>query len=269
VAERLHLLRPFRWRLAEVPLGLDHPYWVDDERFDLEFHVRELALPAPGSESQLSEQVARIFARQLNRSRPLWELYVIEGLAGGRVAVFTKIHHAAVDGLSGAEILSVLLDVSPEGRYIEPPPATNRRGERVPGDLEMLGRGIAGLPRQPLRIVTARLAVTRGLEAPTNLVISNVPGSPVPMFLAGARLEAQYPVSAIIDGVGINITVLSYRDQLDFGIVVDREMVDDAWDLIGRLKLAHEELLALVPPPAQASRNGAAPAKARRRAARA
>jgi hypothetical protein len=117
--------------------------------------------------------------------------------------------------------------------------------------------------------VTARLAVTRGLAAPTNLVISNVPGSPVPMFLAGARLEAQYPVSAIIDGVGINITVLSYRDQLDFGIVVDREMVDDVWDLIGRLKLAHEELLALVPPPAQASRNGAAPAKARRRAARA
>ena len=77
---------------------------------------------------------------------------MIEGLAGGRVGVFTKIHHAAVDGLSGAEILSVLLDVSPEGRYIQPPPATNRRGERVPSDLEMLGRGIAGLPRQPLRI---------------------------------------------------------------------------------------------------------------------
>ena len=70
VAERLHLLPPFRWRLAEVPLGLDHPYWVDDERFDLEFHVRELALPAPGSDSQLSEQVARIFARQLDRSGP-------------------------------------------------------------------------------------------------------------------------------------------------------------------------------------------------------
>ena len=78
--ERLPLLPPFRWRLAEVPLGLDYPYWVDDQDFDLDFHVRELALPAPGSDQQLAEQVARIFARPLDRARPLWELYVIHGL---------------------------------------------------------------------------------------------------------------------------------------------------------------------------------------------
>ncbi len=118
--------------------------------------------------------------------------------------------------------------------------------------------------------VTARLAVTRGLEAPTNLVISNVPGSPVPMYLAGAKLEAQYPISAIIDGVGMNITLLSYRDQLDFGIVADREMLDEAWDLIRRIEAAHAELLALVPrrraAPKGAGRNGAAPAKAEQQA---
>jgi diacylglycerol O-acyltransferase / wax synthase len=108
-----------------------------------------------------------------------------------------------------------------------------------------------------------RLATTRGVDAPTNLVISNVPGSAAPMYLAGARLEANYPVSAITDGMGLNITLLSYRDQLDFGIVVDREMVDDAWDLIKRLKAAHAELHALVSPPARASRNGRAPAKRR------
>ena len=102
--------------------------------------------------------------------------------------------------------------------------------------------------------VTARLAVTRGLHAPINIIISNVPGSPVPLFLAGARLEAHYPISAIIDGVGINITVLSYRDQLDFGVVVDRDMVDDAWELIERLRDAHEELYALLPH--GGSRNG-------------
>ena len=111
--------------------------------------------------------------------------------------------------------------------------------------------------------VTARLAVTRGLRRADNIVISNVPGSPVPLFLAGAKLEAHYPISAIIDGVGINITVLSYRDQLDFGVVVDREMVDDAWELIARLKAAHEELYALLPD--SAARNGRPPKPAKKR----
>ena len=79
--ERLPLLPPFRWRLAEVPFGLDYPYWVDDPDFDLDFHVRELALPARrAATQQLAEQVARIFARPLDRARPLWELYVIQGL---------------------------------------------------------------------------------------------------------------------------------------------------------------------------------------------
>ena len=103
--ERMHLLPPFRWRLAEVPFGIDYPYWVDDHDFDLDFHVRELALPAPGDERMLTDQVARIVSRPLDRSRPLWELYLIHGLEDGRVAVLTKMHHAAVDGASGAEIL--------------------------------------------------------------------------------------------------------------------------------------------------------------------
>src|SRR2546426_3619201 len=108
--ERLPLLPPMRWRLAEVPLGLDYPYWVDDPDFDLDFHVRELALPAPGTDSKLAEQVARIVARPLDRARPLWELYLIWGLEGGGVAMLTKIHHAVIDGLSGAEIMGVLFD---------------------------------------------------------------------------------------------------------------------------------------------------------------
>ena len=150
IAERIHLLPPFRWRLATVPLGLDHPYWVEDDAFDLEFHVRELALPAPGDDRQLAEQVARIVARPLDRARPLWELYVIHGLRDGRVALLTKMHHAAVDGMSGAEVLSVLLDTAPTGRDV--PPAGDRGGEvRTPGELGMLARGVAALPRQPLR----------------------------------------------------------------------------------------------------------------------
>jgi len=150
VGERLHLLPPFRWRLVEVPFGIDLPYWIEDPAFDLDFHIRESAVPPPGDDRRLGETVARIFARPLDRSRPLWELYLIHGLPEGRVAMLTKLHHSMVDGVSGNEILGVLLDPSPEGKEI--PPAPEREpGERVPGDLEMLGRGLLGLPRQPLR----------------------------------------------------------------------------------------------------------------------
>src|SRR4051795_242471 len=100
--ERLALLPPFRWRLTEVPLGLDYPYWIEDPDFDLDYHVRELALPQPGTDAKLAEQVARIIARPLDRSRPLWELYLIHGLEGGGVGMLTKVHHALIDGLSGA-----------------------------------------------------------------------------------------------------------------------------------------------------------------------
>src|SRR3954447_10902859 len=149
--ERLHLLPPLRWRLVEVPLGIDLPYWVEDPEFDLEFHVRETALPAPGNERQLAETVQRLFGRPLDRSRPLWELYVIHGLEGGRVAMLTKIHHAVVDGISGNEIMAVLLDPEPTGRVLDPSPERPRVTPPVPRDREMLARGLRGIPRQPLR----------------------------------------------------------------------------------------------------------------------
>ena len=107
IASRIHLLPPFRRKLVSVPFGLDHPYWIEDPEFDLDFHVRHIAVPPPGDHRQLAELVARIHARPLDRSRPLWELYLIEGLADGRVATFTKLHHAAIDGVSGAEILTI------------------------------------------------------------------------------------------------------------------------------------------------------------------
>src|SRR5919199_1408591 len=152
VGERIHLMKPFRWRLVNVPLGLDHPYWVDDPDFDLDFHIRDTGAPPPGDERALAEQVARIFARPLDRTRPLWELYLIHGLEDGRVALLTKVHHSVVDGVSGAEILSVLLDPSPEGREI-PSPEAPPKPEGKPSELSMLGRGLLGLPRQPLRAI--------------------------------------------------------------------------------------------------------------------
>ena len=150
VAERVRLLAPFRWRLAEVPFGLDHLCWFEDPNLDLVYHIRQLALPADGNEQLFAEQVARLIARSLDRARPLWELYLIHGLEHGRVAVLTKLHHAAVDGVSGAEILNVLLDPTPEGRDI-PAVATSSADARMPGQLQMLGGGMAGLPMQSLR----------------------------------------------------------------------------------------------------------------------
>ena len=118
MTQRLPLVPVMRRRLLDVPLGLDQPYWIDDPDFDIEYHVREIALPRPGSMAQLTEQVSRLHARPLDRRRPLWEMYLITGLAKGRCAVFTKVHHSAIDGASGAELLTVLLDLSPEGREL-------------------------------------------------------------------------------------------------------------------------------------------------------
>jgi diacylglycerol O-acyltransferase / wax synthase len=431
--ERLPLLPPLRWRLVQVPFGLDYPYWLDDPDFDLDFHVRELALPPGGRKEKLAEQVARIVSRPLDRSRPLWELYLIHGLENGHKAMLTKIHHSVIDGLSGAEIMGVLFDLAPEGREL--PQADVNGADRKPTELEMLTRGLMGFPRYPLRIlrslpralpnldespvfagipgtslvakatdrltrplsnretgvlahtnykapktcfngrisphrrfafgqldldevkevknkhrctvndvvvsicagavrswllehddlpsdplvvqvpvsvrtdeqmgtygnrimlmsaplftnepdgvrrlkkthdalaamkehhralpaellqdtnhfippaVFARAAratfaiSTSGRGRPTwNLVVSNVPGPQFPLYCAGAQLVANYPVSVITDGMGLNITVMSYRGHMDFGIVADRDQMPDLWSMLDRLGESLEEL---------------------------
>lgn len=434
--ERLHLLPPLRWKLVDVPLGLVRPYWIDDPDFDLDYHVREIALPEPGDDEQLATQVARIFSRPLDRTRPLWELYVIQGVrGGGHVATMSKIHHAMVDGMSGAEIMGVLFDLAPEGREIPPAPEGVSAGD-PPGGVAMLGRGVVGVPGQVVSTVRslastlphidvlpsalgipgattasrtlsrARNLVARNrdgqiLERPVlgaprvpfsgrigrhrvfafgsvdldrvktiknqlgvtvndvvvalcagavrewliahdalpdkpvvaqvpvsvrteeqrgtfgnrvsimlvpiptdesdpvqrvmrahevlrgakerhhatpadllqdatnfippalharatrvafelgargrplyNLVISNVPGPPVPLYLGGAELQANYPISVITDGAGLNITVLSYRGHMDFGIIADRDQMPDVDRVLDALRGGLDELEA-------------------------
>jgi WS/DGAT/MGAT family acyltransferase len=160
-AQRLHLLPPLRWQLAEVPLGVAHPSWVDGE-VDLDFHIREFALPAPGDDAALTEHVARLAAEPMNRSRPLWEAYLIHGLSADRVALLIKLHHSAVDGVSGSEILRTLLDESPHGRELPPSPACQT--ESVPNRLGMLVRGVADIPRQQLAAVNAARAALSHLD---------------------------------------------------------------------------------------------------------
>ena len=150
LSERLHLIPPFRRRLVEVPFGLDQPYWIEDPDFDLDFHVRNIGLPRPGTMRQLAEQVERIVARPLDRGRPLWELYFIEGLENGHVAQLTKVHHCAIDGVGGAEALAATLDLTPEPRVIEPP-AHPWEPDRIPTDFEMLNRALFALSMKPLK----------------------------------------------------------------------------------------------------------------------
>jgi len=148
---RLHLAPPLRQRLVEVPLGLGRPYWVDDPHFDIEFHLREVALPGPGTREQLGEQVARIHARPLDRTRPLWEGYVITGLEDGRAAYYSKIHHAAIDGISGAEILETVLDLSPEPREVYPEDTFVPRG--LPSRLDLVRRGLVSTALDPVEVL--------------------------------------------------------------------------------------------------------------------
>jgi WS/DGAT/MGAT family acyltransferase len=122
VASRLHLIPRFRKRVMSVPLDAGQPIWVDDDRFDIGYHVRLTALPAPGSRSQLLALFERVQAQMLDRTRPLWELWFVEGLEGGSVALFQKTHHALVDGISGVDVATVLLDLSPEPTIPDPVP---------------------------------------------------------------------------------------------------------------------------------------------------
>ena len=446
VEDRLALLPPFRRRLVEVPLGLDLPYWIEDPDFDIDFHVRHHAVPAPGTPQQLSDVISRIHARPLDRTRPLWELYVIDGVDDGRLAAtFTKVHHAAIDGAAGAMMLANLLDVDPAGspcpdadrwvpdtvptdrqliertmlEYLRRPEkfvrlsvralrdlstATRNGGLRVMADLlaqpvpgplgDFVRRRLRGtdnevdnppalpttaaprtpwnasigahrrfayttvplddakavrravgctfndvvmavcsgtlrryltkhdcLPNEPLiamvpvsvrtgaeedtyqnrvsalfadlatneadtrrridrvketmdraktdfRAIPAetlqdftqfappaiaaramrmysRLRIADRTAPPFNLVISNVPGPNFPLYGAGAKLEHFYPVSTIVDGIGLNITVQSYNSNLDFGFVCDRDLVPDVWLMTDLLQESMAELLTL------------------------
>ena len=413
IASRLHLLPPFHRRLVPVPFGLHHPIWVEDPDFDIIHHVHRVSCPAPGGPRELASICGRINSTPLDRSRPLWEVWVIEGLADGRFACLTKVHHCAVDGASGAELMVHLftMDRSP----IPPPPPSKAIIEQVPSDREMVRHAIVSRVKMPVEMVqlakrtiaavsdvvkmrrdpetssgatpltaprtrfngaiTAQRSIafaklplngvknirkafgvtvndvvlaicagtlrkyllahnelpktpliamcpisvrdkspgsgankvsamftslathvadpverlraiqstTRGAKeehnaigakmlqdwaefaAPTtfslaarfytrmkladkhrpihNLVISNVPGPPFPLYLAGAELVAAYPMGPVFEGAGLNITVLSYQGSIDFGFNAATNAVPDLWTMAEQVEPAYAELV--------------------------
>src|SRR5213595_2379695 len=151
VRGRLHQVPRYRQKLTTPPLGTGRPLWVDDPDFNLEYHVRQTALPEPGSEEQLLNLASRIFSQQLDRSKPLWEVWVAEGLEDNRFAIVSKTHHSMVDGVSGVDLATVLFDVEPVPREVEPP-GEPWQPEREPAGVDLLAAGARDLVRTGLRV---------------------------------------------------------------------------------------------------------------------
>jgi diacylglycerol O-acyltransferase / wax synthase len=172
VSSRLHFIPRYRQKILQPAFGLAGSVWVDDPDFDLSYHVRHAALPAPGTTEQLTEYATRILARQLDRDRPLWELYVIEGLEHGRVALLGKTHHAMIDGLAGIDIATVMFDLAPDAsdELPEPEPWNPRP---APSESALAGRTIRHLIRSPAEAVESlgRLARTPKVAAGKALAV--------------------------------------------------------------------------------------------------
>ena len=238
----------FRRKLAHVPLNLDQPYWVDDPAFDLEFHVRHIALPKPGDWRQLCIQVARLHARPLDKGRPLWEAYVIEGLNNvegvppGSFALYLKVHHAAIDGASGMQFFSAFNDISPnppaqsplKSWDPEPTPTAGKllfkaylNGLRKPGQIIKMGRGL----------LASRKRVKEGLEQGEFIEMGDVPstrfnGKLTPHRVVGATkfdFEAVRQIKNSVQGATINDVVLTVVGGAMRKYLLDKnELPDDS-----------------------------------------
>jgi diacylglycerol O-acyltransferase len=163
LAARISTIPDFRRKLKEVPLEIDHPVWVDDAEFDIDRHVHRLAVPSPGGPSELAELCGHMAGIPLDRSRPLWEMWVIEGLDNGRIAVFTKMHHATVDGISGSNLVSFLCSLEPGAPLLDPSPLGERYGQ-APGDWELFARGMVNNLGKPLHLARLMVPTTKTIS---------------------------------------------------------------------------------------------------------
>lgn len=207
VQSRLHLVPLFRKKLMEVPFGQGRPVWVDDGAFDIAYHVRITALPAPGNEEQLKLLCSRLQSHQLDRTKPLWELWVVEALEGGRVALIQKTHHALVDGVSGVDVATVLLDFSPETAQYpsepwEPAPA--------PNPLQLLAETLWQRTTEPAEIVRSVRAAMRGPRR-----VAQRAAELATSFSTMLRTDAVAPKTSLNQRVGQHRRLEGVRTSLD------------------------------------------------------
>src|SRR5438105_2104476 len=168
ITSRLHLVPRFRQKVVFVPGNLARPLWVDDEDFDIEFHLRRAALPPPGGRRELADYVQRVHARPLDRQKPLWEIYFIEGLEDGLVAILSKVHHALIDGISGIDIATVMFDFSPDPGTPTPQPWSP---DAEPSRLSLLAEAVREQVTDP---VGAMLTATRSIVRTPSTVAKGV-----------------------------------------------------------------------------------------------
>jgi WS/DGAT/MGAT family acyltransferase len=183
IEKRINLVPRYRQKIKWVPGHLASPVWVDDADFDVTFHVRRSALPRPGSDAQLRELVGRLMSRRLDRSRPLWEMYLVEGLERGRIAVITKTHHAMVDGISAVDIGQVILDVTPTPREV---PADLWMPRPEPGSIGLLVDAVAEVVRRPTAVLDSVRIGILDARATAGKVLGAVGG-----LAAAARIAAR------------------------------------------------------------------------------
>jgi WS/DGAT/MGAT family acyltransferase len=188
LSERLHLAPRLLQKLVTVPMGLGNPYWIDDADFDINLHIQHLALPKPGDWKALRQLTSKMISQPLDRSRPLWEFIFVEGLDNipqvkkGSVAIISKIHHAAIDGASGAEIMGLLFDVSKKPRNI--PPAKPKAIEQAPSNLSLLGKSYVNLIKSPFKLPSLLLQTAKTTLATGK--ISRIENSEVPRTVFNA-----------------------------------------------------------------------------------
>ena len=256
---RLHKARAFRQRLVRVPLSLDHPYWIEDPDFDLEFHVRHIALPRPGDWRQLCIQAARLHARPLDLRKPLWEAYVIEGLDNvsnvpkGSFALVTKIHHAAIDGVSAAEMSAAIHDLSPDAGVEQPQQPW--QSERLPTGVELLGKSLIRSTATPLKL--ARLVMR---SAPA---LGRVAGGiasrqlKIPVRVPRTRFNATVSAHRVFDGRAFDLDEVKAIKNSHPGTTVNDVIVTVCGGALRRYlesknELPEESLVALAPMSARA-----------------
>ncbi|MFM8971412.1 MAG: wax ester/triacylglycerol synthase domain-containing protein, partial [Actinomycetota bacterium] len=163
VEERLPNIPAFRRRIVEVPFNLHHPLWVEDPDFDLDYHVRQMAVIAPGGTRELAALVGDIASWPLDRTRPLWQLWVVEGLDDGNVGLIAKVHHSAIDGAAGVDVLAQLVDLEPVQPAVDRDDLEPWRPDRVPSDIEMIVGSMVSIAKRPVQMARAGLHLTRGL----------------------------------------------------------------------------------------------------------
>ncbi|MDH4047421.1 MAG: wax ester/triacylglycerol synthase family O-acyltransferase [Gammaproteobacteria bacterium] len=252
--QRLHKARAFRQRMVRVPLSLDHPYWIEDPDFDLEFHVRHIALPKPGDWRQLCIQAARLHARPLDLRKPLWEAYVIEGLDNvhnvpkGSFALVTKMHHAAIDGVSGAEMAAAIHDLSPDAEVEGPEKPWEP--ERLPTGIELLGKSALRTVMSPARFGKLLYRSAPSLAKVVGGIVNRE--LKIPMRVPRTRFNGTVGAHRMFDGRAFDLNVIKAIKTMQPGTTVNDVIVSIVGGalrkyLAAKNELPDESLVAMAP----------------------